>query len=123
VNDYQGTNLPIMNVYERVLGVLSCKYVDEVVIGAPIAITPEFIKALNISVVCCGTTPHSYPSNLPDPYKVPKERGMLRVIESPSTLTTPKVIDRILENHKLFEARNKKKEEKEINATGKTFTN
>lgn len=25
VNDYQGTNLPIMNVYERVLGVLSCK--------------------------------------------------------------------------------------------------
>jgi len=48
---------------------------------------------------------------------------MLRVIESPSTLTTPKVIDRLLENHKLFEARNKKKEEKEINATGKTFTN
>jgi len=123
VNNYQGKNLPIMNVYERVLGVLSCCYVDEVVIGAPISLSKEMIEVLKISVVCCGTTPHSYPSNLPDPYKAPKDLGILRVLESPSKLTTPQVIDRILENHKMFEARNKKKEEKELNATGKTFTN
>jgi len=122
VNSYQGKNLPIMNLYERVLGVLSCRYVDEVVIGAPIEVTKDFLDSMKIQIVVCGTTPHSYPSNLPDPYRVPKERGILKVLDSPSKLATPQVIDRILENHHQFEARNKKKEEKEIRQTGKTFT-
>jgi len=122
VNEYQqGKNLPIMNVYERCLGVLSCRFVDEVVIGAPLEITKDFIDAIKISIVCCGTTPHSY-TNLKDTYKIPKDLGMLTTVESPSKLTTPAIIDRILENHKDFEARNKKKEEKELRLTGQTFT-
>jgi len=122
VNQYQGKNLPIMNVYERVLGVLSCRYVDEVVIGAPLDITKEMIDSLKINIVCCGTTPHSYPANLPEPYKVPKELGILKVLGSPSKLSTPEVIDRILKNHQVFEERNKKKESKELNLAGKVFT-
>jgi len=122
VNSYQGKNLPIMNLYERVLGVLSCRYVDEVVIGAPIVVTKEIIDSLKIQTVVCGTTPHSYPSSSPDPYKVPKDLGILKELKSPSKLATPQVIDRILENHHQFEARNKKKEEKEISQAGKTFT-
>jgi len=121
VNQYQGKNLPIMNVYERCLGVLSCRFVDEVVIGAPLEISKDFIDSLKINVVCCGTTPHSY-TNLKDTYKVPKELGILATVESPSKLTTPAIIDRILENHKDFEARNKKKEEKEMRLIGHTFT-
>ncbi len=30
VNQHRGANFPIMNLHERTLGVLSCKYVDEV---------------------------------------------------------------------------------------------
>jgi cytidyltransferase-like protein len=30
-----GGNFPIMNMHERVLNVLACKWVDEVIIGAP----------------------------------------------------------------------------------------
>ena len=30
VNTMRGQNLPIMNLHERALGVLSCRYVDEV---------------------------------------------------------------------------------------------
>ena len=30
VNSMRGQNLPIMNLHERALGVLSCRYVDEV---------------------------------------------------------------------------------------------
>jgi len=126
VNQYQGKNLPIMNVYERVLGTLSCRYVDEVVIGAPLAITKEFIDSLHINTVVCGSVAHSYTEShdheKDDFYEVPKQLGILKVVPSPSKLTTPEVIKRILENHLLFEERNKKKEIKEINATGKTFT-
>jgi len=122
VNKYQGANLPIMNVYERTLGVLSCKYVDEVIIGAPLEITKEFINNLKIKVVATGTTPHSYDANLPEPYKVPKELGILSVIKSPSKVTTAEIIDRILKNHKAFEERNKKKEAKEIQESGKILT-
>ncbi len=34
--------------------VLSCKYVDEVIIGAPLAITADMIHTMNISVVVTG---------------------------------------------------------------------
>ena len=33
VNTMRGQNLPIMNLHERALGVLSCRYVDEVAAG------------------------------------------------------------------------------------------
>jgi len=125
VNNHQGRNLPIMNVYERVLGVLSCRYVDEVVIGAPIEVTKDFIESLKISVVATGSVPHSYREGVEpvDYYKVPKEMNIFQRIESPSKLTTPEVIERILENHSVFEARNKLKEEKEKKASGQAFTN
>lgn len=54
MNRYKKGNFPIMTLYERVLGVLSCKYVDEVVLGAPEKLTEEFIKNNNISVVVHG---------------------------------------------------------------------
>jgi hypothetical protein len=39
VNRYRGGNFPIMNLHERVLSVLGCKYVDDVLIDAPYKIT------------------------------------------------------------------------------------
>lgn len=39
VNKYRGGNFPIMNLHERVLSVLGCKYVDDVLIDAPYLIT------------------------------------------------------------------------------------
>lgn len=39
VNRYRGSNMPIMNLHERVLSVLGCKYVDDVLIDAPFVIT------------------------------------------------------------------------------------
>ena len=40
VNRQRGSNHPIMNLHERVLSVLGCKYVDDVLIDAPKIITP-----------------------------------------------------------------------------------
>jgi cytidyltransferase-like protein len=48
LNKWMGANYPIMNVYERTLSVLSCRFVDEVIIGAP-EITEQFLKDYNIA--------------------------------------------------------------------------
>jgi ethanolamine-phosphate cytidylyltransferase len=55
LNKWMGANYPIMNVYERTLSVLSCRFVDEVIIGAP-EITEQFLKDYNIAYVVHGTT-------------------------------------------------------------------
>ena len=43
-----------MNLHERVLAVLACRYVDEVVIGAPYIITRETMEHFNVDVVVHG---------------------------------------------------------------------
>ena len=43
-----------MNLHERVLSVLGCRYVDDVLIDAPWVITPDMISSLNISKVIRG---------------------------------------------------------------------
>merc|ERR1711988_1184442 len=58
VNREKGENYPIMSLHERVLGVLSCKYVDEVFIGAPFEVTSEILDSLNISIVVSGSIGH-----------------------------------------------------------------
>ena len=51
VSYYKGKNFPLMSLHERVLMVLACKYVDDVVIGAPYEISHDFIKSLGIQKV------------------------------------------------------------------------
>lgn len=55
VQERRGSHLPIMNVHERALSVLACKYVDEVIIGAPTKITETLLKTFHISLVVRGT--------------------------------------------------------------------
>ena len=119
VNEYKGGNYPIMSLHERVLSVLAYKPVSEVIIGAPIALTKEMVDRFGISLVVNGV-----PSGHADPevthederFAVAKELGIYREVDSGSTMTTGKIIDRIIDNRRLFEARNKKKEKKEIAA-------
>uniref|UniRef100_A0AAX7SDR3 ethanolamine-phosphate cytidylyltransferase n=1 Tax=Astatotilapia calliptera TaxID=8154 RepID=A0AAX7SDR3_ASTCA len=92
VNRYKGKNYPIMNVHERTLSVLACRYVSEVVIGAPFAVTKDLL----------------------DHFKEPRRKGILRTVDSGNSLTTDAIVQRIIKNRLLFEARNQKKEAKEI---------
>jgi ethanolamine-phosphate cytidylyltransferase len=48
---YKGEVYPIQSLQERVLMTLACKYVDDIVIGAPYIITEDLIKSLNIDMV------------------------------------------------------------------------
>jgi ethanolamine-phosphate cytidylyltransferase len=117
VNQHKGRNYPIMNLHERVLNVLSCKYVDEVVIGAPWEVTTDLLKVLNIKVVVSGSSTKMDRSAGPptvDPYRVPKERGIFRVVDTTHQLETDDVVERIIANRLKFENRNKARGKKEM---------
>jgi ethanolamine-phosphate cytidylyltransferase len=53
---YRGEDYPIQTLQERVLEVLACKYVDEVVIGAPFIMTHDLLRTLNVQTVVAFTT-------------------------------------------------------------------
>ncbi|KAE8718780.1 Ethanolamine-phosphate cytidylyltransferase [Hibiscus syriacus] len=115
VREHRGMPYPVMHVYERSLSVLACRFVDEVIIGAPWEITKDMITTFNISIVVHGTVAESN-TLLPgetDPYSVPKRMDIFRFLESPKSLTTSCVAERIVTNHEAYMKRNAKKAERE----------
>ncbi len=51
VRYYRGDKYPVMCLQERLLMVLACKYVNDIVIEAPYIITEDLIRSLNIHKV------------------------------------------------------------------------
>jgi ethanolamine-phosphate cytidylyltransferase len=116
VNHYKGANCPIMNLNERVLNALAYRVVNEVVIGAPYAVSAELMDHFKVDVVVHGITPIFEDVDGSDPYAEPKRSGKFRLIDCGNPLTTEDIITRILQNRMNFADRNKKKEKKEIAA-------
>jgi len=115
VKQRKGGNGPIMNLHERVLSVLACRYVDEVIIGCPWEITEELIKSQGINIVVQGTVVDpAYINDEADPYAAPKKLGLYKEIESPNDMTTSTILSRILKNRQSYIERNLKKEKKEL---------
>tara|TARA_A100001015_G_scaffold254900_1_gene296040 strand:- start:109 stop:603 length:495 start_codon:yes stop_codon:yes gene_type:complete len=111
LNHYRGSNHPILNLNERVLSVLACKYVDDVLIDPPWKITAEMIAALNISVVVTGTTVENRGTKQEEDsvWRGAVEAGIFQEVESQSDLTVDKIMDRVRENHERLEKKVKKK--------------
>ncbi|CAH0729859.1 unnamed protein product, partial [Brenthis ino] len=120
VNRYKGSNYPIMNLHERVLSVLACKYVHEVVIGAPYSVTAELMDHFRVEVVCHGVTSIALDVDGRDPYMVPKQRGCFKTLNSGNTMTTEDIVQRIIRHRLEFEGRNSRKEQKELSLVKET---
>lgn len=75
---FSGQNFPIMNLHERVLSVLACRYVSEVVIGAPYSVTKELMDHFKVDVVIHGTTPVAPDADGKDPYGYAK--SLVRIL-------------------------------------------
>ncbi|XP_050502582.1 ethanolamine-phosphate cytidylyltransferase isoform X2 [Diabrotica virgifera virgifera] len=114
VNRYKGTNYPIMNLHERVLSVLACKYVSEVVIGAPYTVTKDLMEHFKVDVVIHGDTSVMMDVDGSDPYEYPKSLGKFVSVKSGNDMTTERIVERIIRNRLQFEDRNSKKELKEL---------
>lgn len=70
------------------------------------------MEHFNVDVVCHGQT--YIPSDHGDPYAVPKKMGKFKLIDSGNTMTTEKIVERIIRNRLEYEERNSKKEKKEV---------
>ncbi|KEG13459.1 putative ethanolamine-phosphate cytidylyltransferase [Trypanosoma grayi] len=123
----KGKNFPIMSLNERVLGVLSCRYVDEVVLGAPYEVTREVIENLGISVVVGGKTCDAYESgDCHDAYAVPKGMGCYQEVDSGCDLTTYTLIERVVTNEVAYlkrQAAKRAKDEKNAEAKLELYKN
>ncbi|KAL9242290.1 hypothetical protein vseg_016307 [Gypsophila vaccaria] len=111
VSDMRGPGYPLMNLHERCLSVLGCRYVDEIIMGAPWEVTQDMIKTFNVGLVIHGTVSEGNPlvNEDADPYVVPKKMKMFRILESPKQITTSSVAHRIITNHEAYKKRNAKK--------------
>ncbi|KAF7845177.1 ethanolamine-phosphate cytidylyltransferase [Senna tora] len=131
VSATRGAHRPIMNLHERSLSVLACRYVDEVIIGAPWEVSRDMslgrespnalclqwsmITTFNISLVVHGTIAENndFEKENSNPYAVPISMDIFKILPSPLDITTTTIIKRILSNHEAYQKRNKKKGESE----------
>ncbi|CAL8068143.1 unnamed protein product [Calicophoron daubneyi] len=104
----------VMNMQERLLTLLSCRYVHNVIIEAPYKVSASLLDHFRVNYVAVGRdTKIVATSDGEDPMSIPKQRGIFRRLDSGSTVTTASVISRILQNRSLYEERNRRKEERE----------
>jgi ethanolamine-phosphate cytidylyltransferase len=108
-------NLPIMNLHERVLSVLGCRYVSDILIDAPYTITPEMISSLHISEVVHGSvSDEDFGSDDENErYHHAKAAGKYKRIESPSQFKLKNIVNRIHRNQEAFQAKFERKKKAE----------
>jgi cytidyltransferase-like protein len=85
---------PVMTLEERVPVVEACRYVDEVIPGAPTIITKEFIKEHKIDLVV-----HAHSAEEDDKYNyqhaIPKKLGIFKRIDYCEGITSTEIKERI----------------------------
>ncbi|KAF3073910.1 Ethanolamine-phosphate cytidylyltransferase [Trichoderma lentiforme] len=113
INEWKGVNYPIMNIYERGLCVLQCKYINAAVFGAPFTPTKSYLTDMPWGgipdAVYHGPTafmPLTY-----DPYTAPKEMGIYRQIgeHTFSHVNAGEIVQRIMKSRDMYEARQRAK--------------
>lgn len=106
---------PVMNLFERALSVLACRYVDDVVMGAPLVVTQDLMRTFKVDIVLIGTASEARASCLEEEViesavAVPRRLHKLHQFESPMTLLSSDVIDRVLSKRDVFESRVRRKQ-------------
>ena len=121
-NYHRGGSYPILNLNERVLSVLACKYVDDVILDAPYQLTPEIIAALKISVVVTGKVSeathdgnggthigcnsHANGHLEAEMFAAAADAGcIVRVVDSGSSVTVGAILSRICANAERLETK------------------
>ncbi|EOO03496.1 putative ethanolamine-phosphate cytidylyltransferase protein [Phaeoacremonium minimum UCRPA7] len=115
INHWKGVNYPIMNIFERGLCVLQCRYVNAVVFGAPFTPTKPYLTSLpwgTPDAVYHGPT--SFMPLTYDPYTAPKEMKIYREIGAHDfeEVNAGTIVQRIMKSRAMYEERQRKKGEK-----------
>lgn len=115
INHWKGLNYPIMNIFERGLCVLQCRYVHAVVFSAPFSPSEPYLRAMPTGVpdaVYHGPTtfiPLTY-----DPYTAPQRMGIFKETGAHlfQHVNAGEIVGRILKSREAYEARQRAKLEK-----------
>ncbi|EXJ85054.1 ethanolamine-phosphate cytidylyltransferase [Capronia epimyces CBS 606.96] len=117
INHWKGLNYPIMNIFERGLCVLQCRYVQAVVFGAPYSPSRPYLEALPLGkVAAVYHGPTDFMGSPFDPYKDARELGILREIPKHpySHVNAGEIVMRIMKGRQAFEERQRRKGEKAV---------
>lgn len=105
VNRERGCNLPIMNLHERVLAVMGCRFVDDVLIDAPTQVTSAMIASLGIHEVVSGTTCDDLESDCGEKERLQHPDVPFTEIPSPTDFGLSSILGRIQANQKAFQTK------------------
>lgn len=105
----RGPHLPLMDLHERSLSVLACKFVDEVIIGSSLEVTEDLLTTFNIAIVARGSISETGKREDGSRYNIPRFRNIYRQLDSPSDMATASIVKRIVSNRQAFEDRNARK--------------
>lgn len=108
VNSHKGLNYPIMNLFERSLCVLQSKYIDGIVISAPYKPSAVYLRLLPMEVTRVF---HGPTREIDDPYADVRALGIFTTLgkHQYDDLTTEDIVERVLNNRRLFEERQRRK--------------
>ena len=112
----RGDAFPVMNMQERALSVLGCRFVDDCLFDAPLHVSETMVQSLKITLVAVaarGPDAARPDGDRDDPFAVPKKLGLFTTVDSGSDLSSTKIADRIRDRHEALLARYHKKAAKE----------
>lgn len=115
INTWKGINYPIMNIFERGLCVLQCKYIHAVVFGSPFSLSKAFLLTLPYGTP--SAVYHGITSFMPltyDSYAAAKTLKIYREIENHSfqNVNAGEIVERIMKGRAAYEERQRIKGEK-----------
>ncbi|RMZ80387.1 hypothetical protein DV738_g2816, partial [Chaetothyriales sp. CBS 135597] len=117
INQWKGLNYPIMNIYERGLCVLQCRYINAVVFSAPFAPSRAFLNALPLpSIQAVYHGPTSFIPLTFDPYADAKAMGIFRQVGEHryAHVNAGDIVMRIIRGRNAFEERQRRKGDKAV---------
>ncbi|KAK9466296.1 hypothetical protein V1512DRAFT_240173 [Lipomyces arxii] len=115
VNAFKGLNYPIMNIFERALCVLQCRYVSHVILQAPYTPTMDFLQKLDWDIISVMHGPTDFTNDMTgggkDPYAEVKAAGLYSEIEPHQymKISTETIVERVTRNRGVYEERQRRK--------------
>ncbi|CAE8702666.1 unnamed protein product [Polarella glacialis] len=108
---------PVLTLSERALAVLSLRWVDDVVLGAPWEINQDLLTTMNIQIVVIGRRSSGHPSSVKgvdERFSLPSIRGILQEVESGSDLSSAEICRRFVARREEIVQRNGKLLQKDL---------
>ncbi|MCJ1470284.1 hypothetical protein MMC07_008929 [Pseudocyphellaria aurata] len=112
INHWKGLNYPIMNIFERGLCVLQCRYINSVIFSAPFTPTVEYLTTFPFGAP--NAVFHGPTSFMPltyDPYTEAKKLKIYQEIGNHDfqNVNAGEIVQRILRSREIYEERQRSK--------------